>query len=156
MIIRDFGDSMCPNLGGLMEWYLKRWSGFDSQPGSIYTVYSELQINNLIKHLFNQAFFIKYHMYYRFSYWISECTSLKWILQLSEKYFFASHFIVPRPVPILASWKMLIHLALDIFNSPHLFLCWILLAFFHDTIYMFQSWINTNNYYIAVFAEYFE
>ena len=37
-------DSIYRNLGGLVVWYLKRWPGFDSQPGSILSTVNYLQL----------------------------------------------------------------------------------------------------------------
>ena len=51
----NFIDSIYRNLGGLVVWYLKRWPGFDSQPGSILSTVNYLQLmiyfkKFLIKH----------------------------------------------------------------------------------------------------------
>ena len=37
-------DSICRNRGGLVVWYLKRWPGFDSQPGLILSAVNYLQL----------------------------------------------------------------------------------------------------------------
>ena len=49
--------SIYRNLGGLVVWYLKRWPGFDSQPGSLLPIYSKTSpINDLcikiLKHIY--------------------------------------------------------------------------------------------------------
>ena len=43
----NFIGSIYRNLGGLVVWYLERWPGFDSQPGSILSTLNYLQVNYL-------------------------------------------------------------------------------------------------------------
>ena len=41
------------NLGSLVVWYLKRWPGFDSQPGSILSMVNYLQLMVYFKKFLN-------------------------------------------------------------------------------------------------------
>ena len=98
----NFIGSIYRNLGGLVVWYLKRWPGFDSQPGTMLPTVNYLQLmiyfkKFLIKHWYLPYIFLQnIRSEYFFSYAAaSEYSLSKQILWLPPNFLYYFLLIWP-------------------------------------------------------------